>query len=199
MVFLEFWNLPTVHLLFLLAIMFPTNGLFRSLSILKVVYCFLNFQYLSSSFCLSKIEGLFPLLYYLVPETANSSLSDEGCHFNGTWFQTAKTSSRFTHGFSSQKPFLLWMFEFIMRINCLQNTLALMEDNIFRCSGISEGVLALSHKIHYLQTLLAPNVDHFCLSNKCSSNTRWCDISFYLPFAETNNFYIVICILTLYQ
>ena len=83
--------------------------------------------------------------------------------------------------------------------NCLQNTLALMEDNIFRCSGISEGVLALSHKIHYLQTLLAPNVDHFCLSNKCSSNTRWCDISFYLPFAETNNFYIVICILTLYQ
>ena len=56
--------------------------------------------------------------------------------------------------------------------NCLQNTLALVEGNIFRCSGISEGVLALSHKIYYLQTLLAPNVGHFCLSNKCSSNTR---------------------------
>ena len=67
--------------------------------------------------------------------------------------------------------------------NCLQNTLALIEGNIFRCSGISEGVLALSHKIYYLQTLLAPNVGHFCLSNKCSSNTRWCgNMSFYLPF-----------------
>ena len=48
--------------------------------------------------------------------------------------------------------------------------------------------LALSHEIHYPQILLAPNVGRFCLSNKCSSNTRWCDnMSFYLQFGDRNN------------
>ena len=61
--------------------MFPTKGPFWSLVILRVVYCFLNFQYFNSSFCLNKIEGLFPILYYLVPETANPSLLDEGLLF----------------------------------------------------------------------------------------------------------------------
>ena len=61
--------------------MFPAKGTFWSLVILRIVYCFLNFQYLSSSYCLNKDEGLFSLLYYLVPDTANLSLSDEGLLF----------------------------------------------------------------------------------------------------------------------
>ena len=48
--------------------------------------------------------------------------------------------------------------------------------------------LGLSREIHYPQILLSPNVGLFCLSNKCSSNARWCDnLSLYLPFSGRNN------------
>ena len=47
--------------------------------------------------------------------------------------------------------------------------------------------LALSHETHYLQILLAPNVDRFCVNDKYSPDTSWCDMSFYLPLAERNN------------
>ena len=63
-----------------------------------------------------------------------------------------------------------------------QNTLALTEENVFWCSGISEGIFSTSS-----WNTLSTNSTCFCVSNKYSSDTSWCDMSFYLPFAERNN------------
>ena len=109
------------------------------------------------------------------------------CYFNCTWYQTARTRSRFS-SFFLVKNHSCSELNLSSASKCLQNTLALMEENVFRCLSIFEGVFTLSHEIHYPQILLAPNVGRFCLSNKCSSNTRWCDnMSFYLQFGDRNN------------